>query len=374
MDLNITDQQAVKRCLELALNGIGSVSPNPLVGAVIIDNGKIIAEGWHKQFGGIHAEIDAINNAEKNGISSFENLTLAVNLEPCSHFGKQPPCVDTIIEKKFKRVIIGMKDPNPLVAGKGIEKLKEANIDVEVGVLENDCTWINRFFCKYITTQKPFIIMKAAQSLDGCIATKTGESKWITCDESRRRVHVLRNEADAVLIGINTLLEDNPLLDTRFLENSNHNPAAIIFDSKLRIDINSNIVQQAKNRIVIVVHTIDNDDKIKLLLEKNVILIKAKKDENQLIDIEDALTKISSAYKFSSILIEGGSKIFSSFIEKDLVDELHVFIAPMIIGNGLKTFADLDTKELSLSKRFRIAGSVISGTDEHLLFLKKLII
>lgn len=374
MALNITDQQAVKRCLELALNGIGSVSPNPLVGAVIIDNGKIIAEGWHKQFGGIHAEIDAINNAEKNGISSFENLTLAVNLEPCSHFGKQPPCVDTIIEKKFKRVIIGMKDPNPLVAGKGIEKLKEANIDVEVGVLENDCTWINRFFCKYITTQKPFIIMKAAQSLDGCIATKTGESKWITCDESRRRVHVLRNEADAVLIGINTLLEDNPLLDTRFLENSNHNPAAIIFDSKLRIDINSNIVQQAKNRIVIVVHTIDNDDKIKLLLEKNVILIKAKKDENQLIDIEDALTKISSAYKFSSILIEGGSKIFSSFIEKDLVDELHVFIAPMIIGNGLKTFADLDTKELSLSKRFRIAGSVISGTDEHLLFLKKLII
>lgn len=370
MDLNITDQQAVKRCLELALNGIGSVSPNPLVGAVIIDNGKIIAEGWHKQFGGIHAEIDAINNAEKNGVSSFENLTLAVNLEPCSHFGKQPPCVDTIIEKKFKRVIIGMKDPNPLVAGKGIEKLKEANIDVEVGVLENDCTWINRFFCKYITTQKPFIIMKAAQSLDGCIATKTGESKWITCDESRRRVHVLRNEADAVLIGINTLLEDNPLLDTRFLENSNHNPAAIIFDSKLRIDINSNIVQQAKNRIVIVVHTIDNDDKIKLLLEKNAILIKAKKDENQLIDIEDALTKISSAYKFSSILIEGGSKIFSSFIENDLVDELHIFIAPMIIGNGIKTFADLDTKELSLSKRFRIAGSVISGTDEHLLFLK----
>ena len=135
--------------------------------------------------------------------------------------------------------------------------------------------------------------MKAAQSLDGCIATKTGESKWITCDESRRRVHVLRNEADAVLIGINTLLEDNPLLDTRFLENSNHNPAAIIFDSNLRIDINSNIVQQAKNRIVIVVHTIDNDDKIKLLLEKNAILIKATKDENQLIDIEDALTKIA---------------------------------------------------------------------------------
>ena len=370
MKFNITDTQAIKRCLELAMKGVGCVSPNPLVGAFIIKDGEIISEGWHNKYGDIHAEIDAINKAVNKGISNFSDLIIAINLEPCFHFGKQPPCVDTIIEKKFKRVIIGMHDPNPVVSGRSIKKLKDAGIEVNIGVLEDDCKWINRFFCKYIVKKEPFIIMKVAQSIDGCIATEKGESKWITCEESRRRTHILRSEVDAILVGIDTVLIDNPLLNIRYID-SNSNPAIIILDSNLRIPLDANLVQYAKERKIIIVYINDNPEKEYLLKKFNVILIKAIKNKNNCIDIKDAIKKITIEYKFISILVEGGAKIFSSFINENLVDELNIFIAPMIIGNGKKAFENVYTEKLDLTAKFRIAGSIQSDIDEQILLIKK---
>lgn len=362
MQSKISDTEAMSRCLELALNGSGSVSPNPLVGSVIINDGVIISEAWHEEYGGLHAEINAI---KKSGLSSFEGMTLAVNLEPCSHFGKQAPCVDTIIEKKFSRVIIGMKDPNPLVSGNGIEKLKKAGIAVEVGILEKDCKWINRFFCKKMGTNFPFIVMKVAQSLDGCIATITGESKWITCEESRRRTHILRHECDAILVGINTVLEDNPILDTRHIGNIKL-PTVIILDTNLRFPLNSNLALSSTKRKVIVVHSSDNKERIEELASANINLIYVE----NMFDLKNILELIATQENLISVLVEGGSHIFSSFVSSNLIDELHLFVAPIIIGNGKRTFSAVETLKLSESYKLRFLGSTKSGTDEHIFLMK----
>ncbi|MDQ1266094.1 MAG: diaminohydroxyphosphoribosylaminopyrimidine deaminase, partial [Bacteroidota bacterium] len=239
----MTDEQIMNHVNKLALRGSGYVSPNPRVGAVIVKNGKIISEGWHRQFGESHAEVDAIENS---GMDNFEDCELFVNLEPCSYQGKTPPCADLIIDKKFSRVVIGTLDPNPLVSGKGIRKLEAADINVKIGVLENDCKWVNRYFFKHITTGLPYITAKAAQSLDGCIATSLGESKWISCDESRRRSHLLRSEIDAVLIGRTTASTDNPKLTVRNV--SGRNQKRIILDSKLALPLDIDTLRDA-NRI-----------------------------------------------------------------------------------------------------------------------------
>ncbi len=362
MKFKITDTEAMKRCLELALNGVGAASPNPLVGSVIINDGLIIAEGWHEEYGKEHAEINAIKSS---GLSSFEGMTLAVNLEPCSHFGKQPPCVDTIIEKKFSRVIIGMQDPNPIVSGNGIEKLKKAGIEVTVGVLEEDCKWINRFFCKYMETHLPFIVMKVAQSLDSCIATKTCESKWITSEESRYRTHILRNECDAVLVGINTVLADNPLLDTRHIENIKL-PKVIILDTNLRTPLNSNIVLSSEKREVIIFHSCKDDNKIQELSNRNIKLIYVE----NLFNLSHIMDILGRKEKITSILVEGGANIFSSFVSSNLIDELHLFIAPIIIGDGHRAFTNVSTEKLSQSYKLRLASSMQSGVDTHILLLK----
>ncbi len=361
------DIAAMRRCLELALNGIGNVSPNPLVGAVILDNGSIVGEGWHKRYGDIHAEIDAMNNAS---CKSFAGMTLAVNLEPCSHFGKQPPCIDTIIKKQFSRVIIGTQDPNPLVAGNGIRKLKEAGIEVITGVMEDDCKWINRFFFKHITQKIPYVVMKVAQSLDGCIATSSGESKWITSAESRRRSHVLRSEVDAVLVGINTVIADNPMLNVR-LENQELKrvsmPAIVILDSKLRIPIESNIIQQCADRKIIIAYSDENIDRQKYsYLEKSGVLLK-----NIHNSLPFLLDELSLTFQISSLLVEGGASVFSAFINNDLVDELHIFYAPIIIGTGLHAFSSVKSTALSNCRAYRVAGSLQSGIDEQIMLLRK---
>jgi diaminohydroxyphosphoribosylaminopyrimidine deaminase/5-amino-6-(5-phosphoribosylamino)uracil reductase len=383
------NEKLMRYCLELALKGSGFVSPNPLVGAVIVNNnGAIIAEGWHKKYGDLHAEINAINNAKENGINDFSDTTLYVNLEPCSHFGKQPPCVDAIIEAKIPTVIVGMKDPNPLVAGKGIEKLIAAGINVEVGVLENDCHWINRFFCHYITEGMPYVVLKIAQTVDGCIATKDGESKWITCDESRRRTHFLRSEMDAIMVGVDTILTDDPILDTRLLYDKNcnsneneesrkRNPKIIILDSHLRTPANSKVLASHKEREVFIVYSDELEDNPEIDLKKRkddlenagAILWEAPV-KNGKIHLRKAISRLTFEYCFTSLLVEGGSKLFSSFINSNLVNEMQFFVSPMIMGDGLRAFSNVETANLEAIKKFRLAGSFQSGTDEHLIMVQ----
>ena len=366
MQLNITNEHAMRRCLELALNGIGQVSPNLLVGALIINNGEIISEGWHKKYGQAHAEIEAMQNSD---LSSFDGMTLFVNLEPCSHQGKQPPCVESIISGKFSRVVIGMKDPNPLVAGSGINQLRQAGIEVITGVLEEDCKWINRFFYKYMTQKIPYVTMKVAMSLDACIATNSGESKWITCHESRRRSHVLRSESDAILVGIGTVLKDDPMLTVRFAEG--RHPSVIVLDSDLRTPLDSNLVKSAASRKVFIVHSKSNTHAEQILQDAGIKLIKITTEYNsQKINLKNLLSKLATEENIISVLVEGGAGIFSSFIADDLVDELHIFSAPVIIGDGLKAFNSLNTRLLSESKKIKFASCVTSDVDLHTLMLR----
>ena len=225
----MADESYIQLAIEIAKKGTGSVSPNPLVGCVIIKDNKIIGAGYHQKFGEEHAEINAINSSAE----SVEGSTLYVNLEPCSHHGKTPPCVDRIIKEKIKRVVIGTLDVNPLVSGNGVKALKKAGVDVKVGVLENECIELNKFFFKYITSKLPYVTLKAAQTLDGMIADKNKNSEWISSKESRKYVHWLRARYDAVLIGSDTAKIDNPKLTVRMVEG--RNPYRVVLDSKLSL-------------------------------------------------------------------------------------------------------------------------------------------
>ncbi len=246
----MTDEKMMLRCIQLAKKGAGYVSPNPLVGCVITKNNKIIAEGWHKKYGFAHAEVNAINSALRKGID-LKNSVLYVNLEPCSHYSKTPPCVNKIIENKIKKVVIGVKDPYRLVAGRGIKKLKENNIEVIAGVLENECIDLNKFFFKHVKNELPYITVKAAQTLDGKIADEKYKSKWISSAESRKLVHKLRSEYDAVLVGANTVKYDNPKLTVRHVKG--RNPYRIVLDRNLKSDLSKNIfTDNCKDKTIVV--------------------------------------------------------------------------------------------------------------------------
>lgn len=313
------DKKFMQRVLELAKRGDGVVSPNPMVGAVIVKNGKILAERWHRKFGCDHAEIDAINNAQK-AKKKLKGATLYVNLEPCAHFGKTPPCVSEIIKAGFSRVVVAMRDPNPLVNGKGIKMLKKAGIKVDVGCFQNEARKLNKKFIKWISTGLPFVSIKVAMSLDGKIATRANDSKWITSEESRAYVRDLRDSHDAILVGINTLLKDNPMLSGK-----KRNPRRIVLDSTLRINTNSRFLRN-KNVLII---TTDRAPKNKLdFLRKRGYPIKIFKRKISIYPLLRFLGKIG----ISSILVEGGSAIFGSFIDARAIDKCYFFIAPKIIG------------------------------------------
>lgn len=355
------------RAIELAEKGKGYVSPNPLVGAIIVKHRKILAEGFHHKYGDNHAEVDAINKLDD---SQLIGSTLIVNLEPCSHYGKTPPCVDLIIQKKIKKVIIGMEDPNPLVAGKGIKKLKDAGIEVITGIEEEKSKWLNRAFIKYITTKIPYIVLKSAQSLDGKIALTTGESKWITSFESRKYVHQLRAELDAVLVGKNTVKYDNPSLDVRYIDG--RNPKKIILDSNLELDLNYKIFNENLEDDVILCHSekVENLKKIQLLNKKGIKLLACKVDRYNKINLLNCLKQLYEKFNIGSILVEGGSEIFSSFVKNNLVDEIHLFIAPIIIGKGQNSFDNLMIKKLNEAKRFKIKDFNNLQDDLHIILTK----
>lgn len=316
----------MRRAIELAKRGGGFVHPNPLVGCVVVKNGEIIAEGYHERYGGFHAERNALTNCKSN----IKDTILYVTLEPCCHYGKTPPCTEIIIEKGIKKVFVGILDPNPLVAGKGIEILKNAGIQVETGICEEEIKELNKVFLKYITTKIPYVIMKTAMTLDGKIATNTGDSKWITNEDSRKIVHQLRSEMAGVVVGIGTAMIDNPMLNCR-LDGIHHQPTRIIVDSNLSISIDNQLVTTAKEYKTIVATTQTHfPEREKKLQEMNVEILHCG-EKNGHVDINDMLAKLG-AQGIDSLLLEGGGTLNSAFLGAGCVDEVYAFIAPKIVG------------------------------------------
>lgn len=355
----MADESYIQLTLEIAKKGEGNVSPNPLVGCVIIKDNRIIGAGYHQKFGEDHAEINAINSATE----SLEGSTLYVNLEPCSHQGKTPPCVDRIIEEKIKRVVIGTLDVNPLVSGNGVKKLKKAGIDVKVGILEKECLELNKFFFKNISKQIPYITLKAAQTLDGMIADKNHYSEWISSATSRKFVHSLRSKYDAVLIGSHTAKIDDPKLTVRLVEG--RNPYRIVLDSGLKLSQALNLFGANSDKKTILITSLENQikkNRIEKFTKRGVEVIFVKKNKSGKLDLLSLLKELSKK-GIASILVEGGGKTFSSFIKQELFDDILLFISPKILGEGIKTFSDLSYKNLKQALKLKVIKSDIIGDD-----------
>ncbi len=315
----------MKRAIMLAEKGMGYTNPNPMVGAVIVKEGKIIGEGYHKAFGSTHAEVQALNNCKVSPAGS----TMYVTLEPCSHVGKTPPCVDAIISHGIKEVVIGMIDPNPLVAGMGIKKLQEQQIIVSWGILENEVKALNHIFIKYITTRKPYCIWKSAMTLDGKIATKKGDSKWITSEVARQYVHQLRHRVSAIMVGIGTVLADNPRLTTRLSDGQGQHPIRVILDTTCRIPLDAALLSE-EGKTIVCTGKYTSAHKIRKLKDMGVEVY-ITKEKNGRLDIGSLMVYLGQR-GIDSVLIEGGSLVSSSVLEAGVVDEVMMFIAPKIIG------------------------------------------
>ena len=360
------DIEYMRRAMELAERGVGFTNPNPMVGAVIVKGGKVIGEGWHERCGEWHAE----RNAFKNCKVSEEGATMYVTLEPCCHYGKTPPCTEAIIEHGIARVVIGMEDPNPLVAGKGIALLREAGIEVVCGVEEEALREQNRVFLKYISTRLPWVALKAAMTLDGKIATRTGDSKWITGAEARAYVHELRHRFMAILVGIGTAVADDPLLNCRIEGRGVRQPIRVVVDSNARLSLESQLVQTAEEYRTIVAYTrFAPEERVKALREAGVEMLLCEEKEG-LVDVRNLL-ELLGQFGIDSILLEGGGNLNYTFLSEGLVDELYAFVAPKIVGGmsaktpvegtGVEKMADAINLELK---------NVLNIGDDVLLKLK----
>lgn len=323
----MTDKEMyMRRAIELASKGLGQVNPNPLVGAVIVKDGKIIGEGNHEMFGGPHAEVQAFNQA----IEDVEGADMYVTLEPCSHYGKTPPCALKIIDKKIKNVYISQLDPNPLVNHKGVDLLERAGIHVEYGFLEQESKKQNEIFLKYIQEKRPFVAMKFAMTLDGKIATFKGDSKWISNETSRRFVHDLRHKYMAIMVGVQTVIDDDPHLDTR-REKSSRNPIRFVIDPHLRTPLDAYVVKTAKAQKTFIVTDVDAD-KDKLVKYEKLGVNIIKKASNPNIDLNELMNDIGQL-GIDSLLIEGGSYLHGKALDMGIIDKVYAFIAPKIIGS-----------------------------------------
>ena len=322
----MTDQNYMLRAIQLAKQGEGWTNPNPMVGAVIVKNGRIIGKGYHKKCGELHAERNAIASLTE----SAEGATIYVTLEPCCHYGKTPPCTEAIIEQKIKRVVIGSRDPNPKVSGKGIKMLQEAGIEVIEDFMREECDRLNPVFFHYITTKTPYVVMKYAMTLDGKIATKTGESKWITGEAARAEVQHMRHRYMGIMAGIGTVLADDPMLNVRV--EGWKSPIRILCDSGLRIPLDGQIVKSAgKYRTIVAYADSENTEaKRKRLHEMGVETICCP-DENNQVDLKK-LMKYLGEEGIDSILLEGGGTLNDSALRAGIVQEVQAFIAPKLFG------------------------------------------
>ena len=337
----------MRRALRLARRGMGQVSPNPMVGAVIVNDGDIVGEGAHLKYGEAHAEIAALRMAgDKAG-----GATLYVNLEPCCHHGKTPPCTDAITKAGIQRVVIGMVDPNPMVNRRGAEVLKAHGIAVSTGVMEDACTELNRAFVKFITTGRPYITAKMAMTMDGRIASKSGHSKWITSIDARTFAHRLRAENDAVLVGLGTVRKDDPSLTVR--HSRGVNPYRIVLDEDLQISPESTLLNDehvAKTIIVTTRRSRDSEDRI---IGKGAQVWFCEANSEGLIDPDALASKVADA-NMSSVLIEGGAAVNTSFLKYGCIDRLVMIYAPKILGEGISAIGDLGI--LSVDRAISLSG------------------
>jgi diaminohydroxyphosphoribosylaminopyrimidine deaminase / 5-amino-6-(5-phosphoribosylamino)uracil reductase len=331
----MTDEYYMKLALNLAKKGAPWAGPNPLVGAVIVRNGRIIGKGYHRKFGENHAEINAIENATEPIGSS----TIYINLEPCSHHGKTPPCVDRLVREKPARVVIGTVDPNPLVSGQGIAALKRHGIETRTGVLEDSCRELNEVFFKYIRTRIPFVTLKFAQSIDGKIATATGHSRWISSEPSRVFAHRLRSFHEAILVGSGTVTKDDPELTCRLVRG--RDPLRVVVDSKLKIPLDARVLREQDRAKTLVYTTAGHDRKKMAALADGGIEVKVAGARQ--VDLPAVLQELGKR-GVSSLLVEGGAGVLTSFIREELADRLIIISAPKIFGKGTDAIGDLDVR------------------------------
>lgn len=342
MNFRQEDQFFMKEALQLAKKGMSWTNPNPMVGAVIVRGGKIIGRGYHKRIGLPHAEIEAFNNTKIN----VKGATLYVNLEPCRHFGRTPPCVDAIIKAGIKRVVCATPDPNPKVKEKGIAMLQRAGIEVSVGLLKEEAKLLNETFFTFHEKERPFVAIKFAASLDGKIATRTDDSKWVTNEQARTYARKLRSHYQAILVGINTVLKDDPHLGTRI--KGKKDPIRIVLDSTLKIPLTSQVLRDTN--VLIATTTKANKEKLKILTDKGIPVIVFNTTSITLPD----LLKEFKKRKIISVLVEGGGQILGSFVDAKLVDKVYAFHAPILIGGEKGVSAIGGKGALTISDALRL--------------------
>jgi diaminohydroxyphosphoribosylaminopyrimidine deaminase/5-amino-6-(5-phosphoribosylamino)uracil reductase len=328
-----TDEKIMSEAIALAEKGRGWVNPNPLVGSIIVKDGRIIGRGYHKRYGFDHAEVEAVKDALKKGYS-IEGARMYVTLEPCSHHGKTPPCAEFIAMSGIKEVVIGMKDPNPKVCGGGINILSKVGIDVKIGVLTEHIARQNEIFLKQIKTHLPFVTLKIAASIDGKISSAINGSRYITCEESRRIVHKLRYESDVVMTGIGTILADDPMLDCRLRIGEHKNPVRAVMDTNLRIPISSKIVRTANEiRTMVFTRSANLSSSKAVELEGYGVELIGIDEADGGLKLVDALSYLWKQ-RFTAVMVEAGSGLLTSFITSGLFDKMIYFIAPKILGVG----------------------------------------
>jgi diaminohydroxyphosphoribosylaminopyrimidine deaminase/5-amino-6-(5-phosphoribosylamino)uracil reductase len=347
----------MREALLLARRGLGKTSPNPLVGALVVKEGKILGKGYHRRYGAAHAEVIALKHAKGN----TGGTTLYVTLEPCCHFGWTPPCVNAIVEAGVSEVVIGTPDPNPRINGKGIQFLRDHGIHVKVGVLEERCRDLNEAYFKHIQTGMPFVTLKFAQSLDGRIATKARRSQWISSPDTLRLAHKLRSIHDAVLVGIGTALADDPSLTVRLVKGEN--PQRIIVDSRLRTPLTAQILNdEGVDRTMVVATEGANRKKAQKIQHLGAEILWAEKNRRGEVDLRDLLEKLGHM-GITSVLVEGGSRIITSFLKERLADKILIVVAPKFIGTGIEALGDLEIRNLNEALRISRMKTKRIGDD-----------
>jgi diaminohydroxyphosphoribosylaminopyrimidine deaminase/5-amino-6-(5-phosphoribosylamino)uracil reductase len=328
---NSVDEKYLQRCLALASRGSGFVSPNPMVGCVIVKNGKIVGEGYHKFFGGPHAEVEALRRAGRRA----RGATLYVNLEPCSHHGKTPPCAEAILSAGIAKVVACSSDPNPLVAGQGVRRLRRAGVEVKIGLLQKESGRLNERFLTFMRTGLPFVGLKIAQTLDGKVADTRGRSKWITSKQARVEAHRLRSRYDAILVGANTVSLDNPRLTVRHVRG--RNPLRVVFDPGLRLNPDAAIFDTRKAGTLVFTSARAMSARrsvVSRMSKRGVYMLGL--DKGKPFDLRVVL-KTLAALGVSSLLVEGGPTTASEFFKKNLVQKVHLFVANKILGDGVNS-------------------------------------
>ena len=352
----------INKCIELAKKGMGYVAPNPMVGCVIVKNDQIVSEGWHKKYGDLHAEVNALRSLN---IDNTDDTILYCSLEPCSHFTKEKinrPCAPQIIESGIKHVVIGAVDPNPNVAGNGIKMLKEAGITVEHGILAKECDELNSIFRTNILKKRSHVMLKTAQTLDGKVATKTGDSQWITSEVVRKSVHQYRTQYDAVLVGADTVIADNPKLNVRHVEG--RNPYRVVIDSTLRSPIDSFLFNdELKDKTIVCTSVNADKDRLKILWDKGIQIIECNVTGNH-INLKDMLYRLYER-KIYSVFIEGGKSLTTAFLKNGCFDEMLMMIAPKIIGDGMSFVGDLNIEKIN--DAFQFDELTYETLDNHII-------